>query len=345
MITVSKNLFGKTQDNKEVYSYTLSNDYIEVIVSEFGANIISIKVPDQNNVLKDIVLGYDNLYDYENQDKYIGATVGRCANRIKSGLIVINNTKFFLNCNDAKNHLHGGNIGFDKKIFESQKTENGVKFSYTSSDREENYPGELTLDVVYTIKDKALNIQYLAKSTKDTDCNITNHTYFNLNGHNSGDILGQYVQIFADYFTPNNEESLPTGEILPVKSTPMDFNTPKQIGQDINSNYEQIKQAKGFDNNWIIKDYDGTIKKAATAFSKETGIKLNVLTDAKGVQFYSGNYLDGASTGKDHSLIKSRYGFCLECQAFPNAFACPEFEKPILKAGDLYSRKIIFDFS
>lgn len=321
----------------------LKNDYLEVEISEFGASIISIKTPNKNGKIIDVVLGYDDIEKYKRQTKYIGATVGRCCNRIKDGLIEIDGTKYQLNCNDGKNHLHGGNIGFDKKIWNSKEIENGVELNYISEDGEENYPGQLDVKVTYTLKDNSLIINYKATTNKTTVCNLTNHTYFNLNGY--GNILQHQIQILADYFTENNQESIPTGKIIPVENTPMDFRNPQYIEKDINNEYYQIQYAKGFDNNWVLNNYNGEIRKIATAYSELSGIALEVSTDLPGLQFYSGNFLDGAENGKNNVPIKNHSGFCLECQYFPNAFANDNFEKPILKSDELYNKSIIYKFN
>lgn len=321
----------------------LKNNYLEVEISEFGASIISIKTPDRHGKIVDVVLGYDDIEKYKRQTKYIGATVGRCCNRIKNGLIEIDGTKYQLNCNDGKNHLHGGNIGFDKKIWNSKEIENGVELTYISEDGEENYPGQLDAKVTYTLKENSLVINYKATTNKTTICNLTNHTYFNLNGY--GNILQHQVQILADYFTENNQESIPTGKIIPVENTPMDFRNPQYIEKDINNEYYQIKYAKGFDNNWVLNNYNGEIRKIATAYSELSGIELEVSTDLPGLQFYSGNFLDGAENGKNNIPIKNHSGFCLECQYFPNAFANDNFEKPILKSDELYNKNIIYKFN
>ncbi len=321
----------------------LKNNYLEVEISEFGASIISIKTPNKNGEIVDIVLGYDDIEKYKRQTKYIGATVGRCCNRIKDGLIEIDGTKYQLNCNDGKNHLHGGNIGFDKKIWNSKEIVNGVELNYISEDGEENYPGQLDVKVTYTLKDNSLIINYKATTNKTTICNLTNHTYFNLNGY--GNILQHQVQILADYFTENNQESIPTGKIIPVENTPMDFRNPQYIEKDINNEYYQIQYPKGFDNNWVLNNYNGEIRKVATAYSDLSGIELEVSTDLPGLQFYSGNFLDGAENGKNNVPIKNHSGFCLECQYFPNAFANDNFEKPILKSDELYNKSIIYKFN
>lgn len=321
----------------------LKNNYLEVEISEFGASIISIKTPDRHGKIVDVVLGYDDIEKYKRQTKYIGATVGRCCNRIKNGLIDIDGTKYQLNCNDSKNHLHGGDIGFDKKIWNSKEIENGVELTYISEDGEENYPGQLDAKVTYTLKENSLVINYKATTNKTTICNLTNHTYFNLNGY--GNILQHQVQILADYFTENNQESIPTGNIIPVENTPMDFRNPQYIEKDINNEYYQIQYAKGFDNNWVLNNYNGEIRKIATAYSELSGIELEVSTDLPGLQFYSGNFLDGAENGKNNIPIKNHSGFCLECQYFPDAFNHKNFPQPVLRVGEVYNKTIEYKFN
>lgn len=321
----------------------LKNNYLEVEISEFGASIISIKTPNNKGEVVDVVLGYDDIEKYKRQTKYIGATVGRCCNRIKNGLIEIDGTKYQLNCNDGKNHLHGGDIGFDKKIWNSKEIENGVELNYISEDGEENYPGQLDVKVTYTLKENSLVINYKATTNKTTICNLTNHTYFNLNGY--GNILQHQVQILADYFTENNQESIPTGKIIPVENTPMDFRNPQYIEKDINNEYYQIKYAKGFDNNWVLNNYNGKIRKIATAYSELSGIELEVSTDLPGLQFYSGNFLDGAENGKNNIPIKNHSGLCLECQYFPDASHHKNFPQPVLRVGEVYNKTIEYKFN
>ena len=321
----------------------LKNNYLEVEISEFGASIISIKTPDRHGKIVDVVLGYNDIEKYKRQTKYIGATVGRCCNRIKNGLIEIDGTKYQLNCNDSKNHLHGGDIGFDKKIWNSKEIENGVELNYISEDGEENYPGQLDVKVTYTLKENSLVINYKATTNKTTICNLTNHTYFNLNGY--GNILQHQVQILADYFTENNQESIPTGKIIPVENTPMDFRNPQYIEKDINNEYYQIKYAKGFDNNWVLNNYNGEIRKIATAYSELSGIELEVSTDLPGLQFYSGNFLDGAENGKNNIPIKNHSGLCLECQYFPDASHHKNFPQPVLRVGEVYNKTIEYKFN
>ena len=329
--------------NKEIFSFTMQNSQISVELTNYGASVLSIRVPDKDGKMTDIVLGYKNLEDYIKSDKFLGATVGRIANRIEGGIVKIGSKTIQLSQNDGNNHIHGGFSGLNKKVWNFKQIDNGIEFSYLSPNGEEGYPGNLRIKVTYTIEDFSLKINYKAQSDKDTVFNPTNHTYFNLDG--KGDVLEQYVKINSDYYTENDENSLPNGKICSVENTPMDFRNFKKIGDDIECDFEQIKFGKGFDNNWVVKEYDSGIKSVAQAYSEESGIKLEVLTDLPGVQFYSGNYLDTEFESRNDIKIDKRCGFCLECQYFPNSFKHDNFLKPIIKAGEIFNKNIIYKFN
>ena len=330
-------------EGKEIFSFLFKISQIEVELTNYGASVLSLKVPDKSEQMTDVVLGYKNLDDYIKSDKLLGATVGRSANRIQDGIVKIGDKIIQLSKNNGKNHIHGGFTGLNKKVWDFKQIENGIEFSYFSSDKDEGYPGDLQIKVTYTIEDSSLKINYKAKSNKDTIFNPTNHTYFNLDG--AGHILEQYIQINSDFYTENDENSLPNGKICPVKNTPMDFRIFKKIGKDIENEFEQIKFGKGFDNNWVVKDYDGKIKSVAKAYSEKSGIKLEVLTDLPGIQFYSGNYLDTEFESRNSIKIDKRCGFCLECQYFPNSFKHDNFLKPILKADEIFDKNIVYKFN
>lgn len=338
MGNVIKEKFGTTQDGKDIYIFTLSNlNKIKVQIINYGGAIVAFKFPDKFGNIKDIVLGYDNLKNYEIQDKYIGCLIGRCSNRIKAGRFVLNGKEYNLYRNDGNNHLHGGKVGFDKKVWNFKIIDNELILDYKSSDGEEGYPGNLNVEVKYTLDDSnTLTLEYKAKSDCDTICNLTNHTYFNLSGHESGTILNHKVQLFADYYTVADSESLPTGEIETVLNTPLDLTSLVEIGSHIDDNFKPIVMANGYDHNFVIRDYNGTLKKAAYVFSDDTNIGLEVYTTLPGIQFYTGNYLDGALTGKANSKYYKRSGFCLESQYFPNAMEHQNFLQPILKKDSLY---------
>lgn len=328
---------------KEIFSFLLKNSKIEVELTNYGASVLSIKVPDKSGQMRDVVLEYKSIEDYIKSDKFLGATVGRSANRIQDGIAKIDDKIIQLSQNDGKNHIHGGFSGLNKKVWDFEQFENGIRFTYLSPDEDEGYPGNLQIEVSYKIENSALKINYRAKSDKDTILNPTNHTYFNLDG--DGDIYAQYVQINSDFYTENDENSLPNGKICPVENTPMDFRKFKKIGDDIESDFEQIKFGKGFDNNWVVRDYDRKIKSVAKAYSSKTGINLEVLTDLPGVQFYSGNYLDREFESGNSIEIDKRCGFCLECQYFPNAFKYENFIKPILKSNEIFDKNIVYKFN
>lgn len=346
MIRISRRKFGTTAQGILVSLFTLSNkNKMSVSISTFGGTIVAVRVPDRNQILTDVVLGYDDLASYETQDKYIGALIGRCANRIAKGQFKLNGKSYQLYCNDGRNHLHGGKIGFDKKNWNADMVENGLKLTYISPDGEEGYPGTLTVHVTYTLSDdNRLSIDYAATSDADTVCNLTNHTYFNLSGYDSGTIVDQKIQLFADYYTIADQELLPNGEIASVENTPLDLRGPTRIGDNIDSSFEQIEFAGGFDQNWVINDYDGTLKKAAWAYAETTGISLITATTLPGIQFYSGNYLDGASAGKNGSAIYKRCGFCLESQYFPNALQNQNFLMPVLEKDKVYHAVTSYQF-
>jgi aldose 1-epimerase len=346
MSQVSRQAFGTTAQGTTVSLYTLTNkNNMSITISTFGGTLVSVEVPDKNGTLTDVVLGYDDLANYEKQDKYIGALIGRCSNRIAKGQFHLNNKDYQLYCNNGTNHLHGGKIGFDKKVWDAQVSDNQLKLTYISQAGEEGYPGTLTTHVTYTLaEDNTISIEYKAMSDTDTVCNLTNHTYFNLSGHNSGTILDQKIQLFADYYTVADQKSLPTGEIASVENTPFDLRQPTRIGDRIDNDFAQLQFAGGFDHNWVINDYDGTLKKAAWAYAKDTGITLTAFTTLPGIQFYSGNYLEDAPAGKKGSTIAKRCGFCLESQYFPNALKNPNFLQPILKKDQVYHEVTTYQF-
>ena len=336
-------IFGKTSSGETVHCYRLygkENAYVEFL--DYGASIHAICVPDKNGVLCDVALGFSDISYYEKQDCYIGATVGRVCNRIENSTFTLNGKIYPLYANDGKNHLHGGKIGFDKKIWQAEEHDDSITFTYVSVDGEEGYPGTLTVSVTYTFdKNNKLTILHTATTDKDTLCALTNHCYFNLNGDSSTTILNHILTLYADSFTSADAESIPHGEIVPVTGTPMDFTTPTQIGKGIDSDYEPISFGKGYDHNWILNNTDIV----ARAYSEKSGIQMDMTTTLPGVQFYSGNFLDGSLIGKNNVPVTNRSGFCLESQYFPNAINVDNFEKPLLKAGDVYKHQTTYQFS
>jgi aldose 1-epimerase len=342
--------FGKLQDGRMAHLYTLRNARgAELRASDYGGHVQALLMPDRNGKFIDVALGYDAIGTYEQEDKYIGALIGRCGNRLARGQVTINGKSYQLDCNDGKNHLHGGFAGFNKRLWQAEPCGEGLRLSYVSPAGEGNYPGELRVTVLYSLSDdNAFGIYYEALSDADTICNLTNHTYFNLAGFASGSVLKQCIQIFADEYTETDQESLPDGKILPVAGTPLDLRRPIPIGEHIDDAYEQLRWAGGYDHNWVVRNepcgfLDG-LRKMAYAESDETGITLTAYTTQPGVQFYSGNYLDGRPLGKNGTAFGRRSGFCLEPQYFPNALAHPAFDQPLLKKGNIWKARTLYAF-
>lgn len=349
-MSIEKKLFGTMPDGKEVDIYTLENsNKMKVEICTYGGTIVSALVPDKNNKFHDVILGYDNLEGYLKGDKYFGALIGRFGNRIQYGKFTLNDKEYTLAQNNGENHLHGGIKGFDKVVWDAEIVENescSLELSYFSPDGEEGYPGNLQVKVKYVLtEENALEINYYATTDKDTLVNLTNHAYFNLSGHASGDVLNQKLMINADNFTVSDKYSIPTGEIAKVENTPMDFRSLTPIGKNINSEYEQIIFGNGFDHNWVLNTTGSIDMKAAQAVDDSTEIVMDVYTTTPGVQFYSANFLDGSDIGKDNTIYNIRTGFCLETQYFPNSINCSNFEAPILKTGEVYKHKTIYKFS
>lgn len=344
MCQISKKAFGLTKSGQPVDLYTLANDRgTAVNIITYGGAVQSICTPDKNQQQRDIVLGYDSVADYEKQPFYIGALIGRCGNRLEKGRFSLNGQDYQLYCNDGKNHLHGGQAGFDKKVWTAAVKENRLVLTYTSPDGEENYPGTLRVTVVYALSDdNVLSLDYTATTNQDTICNLTNHSYFNLGGCDSGSVLNQKIQLFADRYTEADAASLPNGKLLPVAGTPLDLRQLTKIGAHIDDAFSQLQFAGGFDHNWVINDYDGSLKKAAYACDDASGITLTTATTLPGIQFYSGNYLEGTIAGKKQTAIVRRGGFCLETQYFPNALAHASFPQPILKKGETWRAKTTY---
>ena len=331
--------FGKTSDGQKVEVYELINSKgTTAKIITYGARLTNWIFNDI-----DIVLGYDNIAAYEKDQAYMGAIVGRCANRIGGAKFELNGKIYNLDKNDGgKNHLHGGFNAFEKKIWSAKIVESGLKLTVESPDGECGYPGNFKATVIYNLTDdNELEINYSATTDADTLCNLTNHAYFNLDGFASGDVLNQKIQIFADSYTWANEESVPDGRILPVTNTPLDLRKLQTIGEHIDDDFDQLNFAKGYDQNFCIGKL-GELKKAAFAEGAKSGIKLEIFTTMPGLQFYAGNFLNGNPTGKGGTEILRRSGFALESQFYPNAINCPNFDQPILKAGECFQSKTIY---
>jgi len=340
--------FGSV-DGRAITLYTLTNSHgMEVRAMNYGGIIVSIRVPDRNEQFADVVLGHETLDGYRPNPPFFGAIVGRYANRIANGTFKLDGETYTLPKNDGPNTLHGGDKGFDKAVWDAEplKGRTGVAFSYFSKNGDEGFPGNLRVKVTYTLTNaNALDIDYEATTDKATPINLSNHSYFNLKGEGNGDILDHEIMINADRFTPVNKNLIPTGELRPVKGTPLDFTTPTKIGARIDDNYDQLVLAHGYDHNFVINRQGGGLVLAARVYEPTTGRTLEVSTTQPGVQFYTGNFLDGTITGKQGHVYKRRYGFCLETQHFPDSPNHPSFPSTILRPGETFREKTVFKFS
>jgi len=341
----------KTADDIQIY--TLENDRgMSVRVTNFGAIIMSIFVPDRDGNLADVALGYHDIAGYTNAvDKpYFGAIVGRYGNRIAEGKFTIDGQDYSLAINNPPNSLHGGVIGFDKVIWDAKAdaADNSVSLTYRAKDGEEGYPGNLTCSVTYRLTDdNAIEIDYRATTDKATPVNLTQHTYFNLKGEGEGDILDHQLMINANRYTPVDETLIPTGKTPAVQGTPFDFTSAKPIGRDIAADNEQLRFGGGYDHNWVLDKggKTGEMTLAATVYEPSSGRLLEVFTQEPGIQFYSGNFLDGRLAGKSGKPYVHRGGFCLETQHYPDSPNQPTFPSTLLKPGDEYETKTVFKFS
>ncbi len=341
--------FGTTKDGFQAKLYILENENGTIVkVSDFGAVIVSVIVKDRDGKAADIALGYPDVTGYETNGPGFGACIGRCANRIGNAAFTLNDITYSLEKNDGKNNLHSGKNGYQKRPWEAEELDSplgaAVSFSLHSPDGDQGFPGNLDVTVTYTLTDEdSLILSYKAVSDADTIVNLTNHSYFNLAGHGSGDVLKQKVWMDADFYTEADEESIPTGQILPVAGTPMDFNTPKAIGEDIDSDYKAVVLGRGFDHNWILKTED-EVKLVARMEDEGSGRGLEVYTDLPGMQFYTGNFLRGTETGKEGVIYQRRAGACFETQYFPDSVHHDNFPSPVLPAYKEYSSQTIFRF-
>ena len=345
-MAITRDFYGYTQDGEEVHSFTLRNCVgVQVEITNFGGRIISIKVPDRNGNFEDVVLGYDKLEDYINDNNGFGATIGRFANRIENAKFELNGIEYKVSENCGKHHIHGGFIGFDKVVWKANIIKDeALELSYISKDGEEGFPGELQVKVKFILtEDNALKIEYYAVSDKDTVVNLTNHSYFNLSGHGSGSVLYHELMLKSDYFTVINEEGLPTGEIRSVKGTPLDFSNFKSIGSEVDSDDEQIVIGSGYDHNFAIVSDGKTPEKFAEVYDNVSGRAMEVYTTKPGVQLYIGNFLNN-QPGKQGTIYGKRSGLCLETQYYPNSLKHTSFPSPVLRAGDEYRHVTTYKF-
>jgi len=348
---IDKKIFGELKNGKSVYLYTLHNkNGMSVSITNYGGIITKIKTEDNNGKFDDVTLGYDNLQDYIENSPYFGAIIGRFANRICCGSFTLDGIDYHLEKNDGPNHLHSGKVGFDKVVWDVKTFENddevGLILSYLSKDGENNYPGNLSAEVKYTItNNEEIIMDYTATTDKSTPCNLTNHAYFNLKDGGRSDIFDHKLQINANSFTPINKSTIPTGEILPLKDTPFDFTSFTKIGKSIEKDDEQLVNGFGYDHNFVLNNSDGKLRQAAKVIEETTGRVLEVLTTEPGMQFYSGNNLDGSFVGKEGIIYNKRNGFCLETQHFPDSPNKPNFPSTILRPGEVFKSTTIYKFS
>ena len=343
---MEKKFFGKTADGVDTYLYTLEGKNIKIEVSDYGSTLVNLFVKDKEGKDVDVVLGYDHVTDYENDAaKYLGCNVGRVANRIGRCKFVLNGEEYTLDQNDGENSLHGGFYPYSKRLWCVDKvTDKEIVMWMLSKDMDQGFPGAIKIYVTYKIEsDDSFSITYEGTPDADTIINMTNHSYFNLNGQGTGSILNHTVKLNADKYTPTDANLIPTGEIADVENTPMDYRQGKTIGKDIEEDFEQLKIPGGFDHNFAINGYDGSIKKAAEFIGDKTGIAMDVYTDYPGIQLYTGNFI-GNIIGKGGVEYKNHEAVCFEPQFFPDAINHKEFVSPVCKKNETYKRTIKYSF-
>lgn len=348
---LDKEAYGTTADGVEVSQYTLINKSgMEVKIITYGGRITSLKVPDKNNQLEDVVLGFDNLDEYTSDNPYFGALIGRYGNRIADGKFNLDGEEYQLPKNDNGQSLHGGDKGFDKVVWTAKETDSNshsLILTYKSKDGEMGYPGNLTVTVTYNLKDdNSLDVLYEAETDKKTVVNLTQHSYFNLSGDFSSKITDHIVEINADEFLPVNSKLIPTGELKPVKGTPFDFTSPKKVGKEITAKNEQLELAKGYDHCWVLNNQDENMHFAASAYHPTSGRFLEIYTTEPGIQFYTGNFLDSTLPMQaKEGTYAQRSGFCMETQHYPDSPNQEKFPSTVLAPGEKYSSKTTFKFS
>lgn len=348
-MAVTKSVFGKGKGGEEAFLYTISNSRgMSVSVTNLGAGLVKVLAPDKEGRLADVVLGFDRAEEYLGNPSFFGALVGPNANRIAGASFQIDGVTYDIDVNDnEENNLHSHKeMGYHKRMWEAQVADNSVMFSLEDFDGDMGFPGNKKIQVTYTLdEDNALTLYYHGISDKKTILNLTNHSYFNLDGHDSGSIEGHELYLKASQYTPVAAGSIPTGEISPVTGTPMDFTEPKTVGKDINADFEQLKITGGFDHNWVIDGWDGTLRHFATVKGPESGRVLKAYTTLPGVQFYAGNFID-PQEGKEGASYTKRSGLCLETQFYPDAVHHPAFPSPIFggENGRMYDSVTVYRF-
>ena len=341
--------FETEVNGKQTQLFVLTNTAgMEVCISNYGGRIVSIMVPDKDGTMKDVALGFDSIDDYVNIDNNFGATIGRYGNRIANGKITVDGVEYNLPQNNGNHTLHGGDEGFDTKVFDAVQTDDQtVELSYTSIDGEAGFPGNLHSKVTMTLtEDNAIDIQYEAKTDKKTVVNLTNHSYFNLSGNPENTILAHELMIDANGFTPIDDTFMTTGEIADVEGTDMDFRTPTAVGERINNyDFDQLKNGDGYDHNWVLNNPGDITIPAATVYCSTTGIELSVYTTEPGMQVYTGNFLDGTVTGKKGIVYNKRTAICLETQKYPDSPNKPDWPSSYLSPDETYTSRCIYQFS
>jgi aldose 1-epimerase len=341
--SVKKSRFGSAYANA-ISLYTLQSETLTIKIIEYGGIIVSVEAPDRQGRFEDVVLGFDRLDPYISNPAYFGAIIGRYANRIADARFALHGREYRLARNDSKNSLHGGLRGFDKRCWAAQEVEDGIRLTYTSADQEEGYPGNLEAQVTYTVASNELGISYSARTDRDTVINLTNHAYFNLAGHASGDILGHELQLESDFFTPCDKDQIPTAVLQPVEGTAFDFRQQRLVGERIMERNEQLRIGQGYDHNWVLRSQASRLRLATRLCDPKSGRALEVLTTEPGIQFYSGNLLDGTLVGKHGGRYRKHAALCLETQHFPNSPNTPQFPSTELKAGEQFASETVYRF-
>ncbi len=346
---LSRSDFQSVVNGDSTDLYVLKNaNGAEVAITNYGGRIVSVMVPDKEGNLRDVVLGFDNIDDYVNNDNNLGATIGRYGNRIAHGKITVDGEEYQLPQNNYGHTLHGGPEGYDVQVFSAEQPDNQtLVLTYLSEDGEAGFPGNLNVKVTMTLTDdNAIDLQYEAETDKETVVNLTNHSYFNLSGDGNSTILDHLLMINSDSFTPVDDTFMTTGEITPVEGTPMDFRKPTPVGERIDQyEYEQLKNGNGYDHNWVLNTNGEISQVAATVYSPVSGIQLEVYTIEPGVQVYAGNFLDGSLVGKNGAVYNKRHAICLETQKYPDSPNKPDWPSPYLKPGEKYTSRCIYKFT
>jgi aldose 1-epimerase len=343
--TVTVQPWGQLDDGRTVELYTIKSSSLEVSIANFGGRIITLKTADRSGRRDDVVLGFDTLEGYVSGRAFFGTLVGRFANRIAHGQFTLTGKSYQLAQNNNGNSLHGGNLGFDRKLWLAQAESDGVTLRYVSPDGEEGYPGTLTATVRYSLRGNELRIDYEAVTDQDTIVNLTNHSFFNLTGNPDTSILQHQLTLYADRFTPADATGIPTGELRDVTGTYFDFRRPHAIGERIDADDEQLRFGHGYDHNWVLRQGSGRPTLAAEVYEPTSGRVMQVLTTQPGVQLYTGNFLNGSAIGKQGKAYQRRAGFCLETQHFPDSPNHPGFPSTELRAGQRFQATTVFRFT